>query len=482
MPRLWRALQTGLESNPPGFHLLTRASEKIFGENLIGTRMPEIVSFWVLCLCLYKFVERRAGALAGFVAMLLPMLTGAYFYAYEARPLIIVVALASVALLCWDNALGMGREQKGRDRRWLAAFSLALFAAYMLHCYAILLTAPFAIAELYRAVRLRRIDWGFWLALGVPLIPTFFLYLPMLRFFRAASDGTDFAVYYAAVWPEVIKFYGFLLVPCTAILLLAFALFARDRAALPDAVELDPGRPEFSWEDTLLCLGFAALPAFGVLLGQIVKSPYFGRYFLSALLGFCIPFAIMTGATKKRRWIVPVVLAAISFALVLNFARLVRHRITGSGETLIEPSTKTEMSTTAGHPLRSYPLIVRQASHSDEPIGVLEPTEFLYLLHYAPSFASRLYYIHSDDRDASLRGLRGFRPLSPVKFNPVLTDRQFAERFQNFYVYTDELHLEEFYRISRLAKIRSFAASGTHILASMQADLTAPQFADTASH
>src|SRR5690349_18198356 len=136
--QLWGALHSGIESNPPAFHVLTRASEAIFGENLIGTRMPEIVSFWVLCLCLFYFVNRRAGAAAGFVAMMLPMLTGAYFYAYEARPLIILVALGSMALLCWDNAVGLERPITGPNRRWLIGFSFCLLAALMLHCYGVL--------------------------------------------------------------------------------------------------------------------------------------------------------------------------------------------------------------------------------------------------------------------------------------------------------------------------------------------------------
>ncbi|HEX4164461.1 MAG TPA: glycosyltransferase family 39 protein [Bryobacteraceae bacterium] len=460
---LWGALQTGLESNPPGFHLLTRASETVFGEGLIATRLPEIVAFWVLCLCFFKFVERRAGAPAGFIAMSLPMLTGAYFYAYEARPLIIVVAFAAIALLCWDNALG-----GYRDKRWLFGFSFALLTAFMLHCYAILIVIPFGIVELVRNVKNRRIDWPFWIALTAPLIPATLLYLPLLKAFRKAAQGTDFSTFYGAVWPEVIKFYGFLLLPCAAILLLALSLFARDRVMTRAATRTEISQSYFTWSDALVCLGFAALPAFGVILGQIVHSPYFGRYFLSAIIGFCIPFAITAGAGRNKRWIVPVLLCAIVFGLGVNFARLVRHRMTGTGETLEEPSTKAYLSTTAGKPLNSYPLVTHLDGDS-KPIAVLEPTDFLYLLQYAPQLASRLYYIHSSDRDESFRGLRAFRPWSPVKYNPVLAGPQFIRLHPDFYIYSDVLHIEEFYRLSHLASIQAFQAREQHFLASMQA-------------
>ena len=456
---LWGALQTGLESNPPGFHLLTRATESIFGEGLIATRLPEIVAFWVLCLCLFKFVERRAGALAGFVAMTLPMLTGAYFYAYEARPLILVVSCASIALLCWDQAVGVAR-----DKRWLFGFSGALLTAFMLHCYAILLVIPFGITKCCRDIRDRRIDWPFWFALTVPLIPALLLYLPLLRAFRSSSEGTDFSTFYGAVWPEVIKFYSLLLLPCTAVILLAFPLFAWDSTMTRSEARSDAY--QFTWSDALLCLGFVALPAFGVLVGQIVHSPYFGRYFLSAVLGLCIPFAIITGVSRNCKWLVSVILLTIVFGITLNFCRLLRHRLTGTGEALEEPSTKYELSTTVGRPLETYPFI-GQLSRDTKPIAVLEPLDFLYLLQYAPQLTPRLYYIHSSERDESLKGLRAFRRWSPVKYNPVLLGPDFVRLHPDFYIYSDLVHIEEFHRLCRLAAVESFQAQGKHFLAHM---------------
>lgn len=142
------ALQTGLDSNPPGFDLLNRAVRAAFREGLIAMRLPEILGFWVMCLCLFKFVSRRVGLLPGVIAMTLPVLSGAYYYAYEARPLILVAACAAVALLCWDNSVGFWY-----NRRWLVGFSVVLFTALMLHCYAILLVIPFAVTELVRTAR-----------------------------------------------------------------------------------------------------------------------------------------------------------------------------------------------------------------------------------------------------------------------------------------------------------------------------------------
>jgi hypothetical protein len=102
---LWQALREGADFNPPLFYALTKASHAVFGTGQIGTRMPEIVGFWVFCLCLFAFVNRRAGAIAGSIAMLFPMLTGAFYYAYEARPYGVVLGFCGLAMFCWQRSL-----------------------------------------------------------------------------------------------------------------------------------------------------------------------------------------------------------------------------------------------------------------------------------------------------------------------------------------------------------------------------------------
>ncbi len=461
---LWAALHSGLESNPPAFHLLTRATEAVFGEGLIATRLPEIVAFWVMCLCIFKVVERRAGLKAGVIGMTLPMLTGAYYYAYEARPLIIVVAFASLALICWENAVLVGQRN-----RWFVGFSLALFAAFMFHCYAILLAIPFGLGELVRDIRNRRINWPFWIALAAPFIPAVFLYLPLMHAFSAVSKGTEFTGTFAAVWPQILKFYVFLIQPCSAIILVALVLFAFDRSNPP---EYSPGADiptRFTWHDIPVLVGFLALPAIGVVFAQVLHTAFFSRYFLAALLGIAIPFAILAGVRSHRPWVARVILILIFCALALDFARLLRHRLSGTGEILVEPSTLTPLDTTPGQPLYLHPLVGQMRSDSSVPITVLHPLDFLYLLQYAPDLAPRLYFLHSSEQDLSFRALREFLPWSPVKYNQVALGSSFAASHKTFYVYSDVGHLEEFYRITRFLNIRLFKAEEQHFLAKVQA-------------
>jgi hypothetical protein len=149
---IWNALGSGVDSNPPLFFLLTRASEAAFGEGAIGTRVPEILGFWAFCLCIFWFVARRVGPIPGLIAMLLPTLTGAFYYAYEARPHAIVLGCCGIALVCWQHA-GDSSSVGSRRTAWLTGFSFALFCAFMLHAYALVLTIPFGLTGLLQGFR-----------------------------------------------------------------------------------------------------------------------------------------------------------------------------------------------------------------------------------------------------------------------------------------------------------------------------------------
>jgi uncharacterized membrane protein len=169
----WAAVAHGVDFNPPLFYLLTRSSQRLFGEGLIATRLPEILAFWLFCVCLYFFVSRRVGRLAGFVAAALPFFTLAQYYAYEARPHAIVLGWCGLALVCWQRA-----TEGERRYLWLAAFGLSLAGALMSHVYAVYVVFPFVVAEIYRLLKNRRFEWGMIAAIVLPLILAATIYLP----------------------------------------------------------------------------------------------------------------------------------------------------------------------------------------------------------------------------------------------------------------------------------------------------------------
>src|ERR1035438_3090715 len=85
MSAVWSALKDGADLNPPLFYVVTRACQAAFGNSELATRLPAILGFLVMSLCIFHFVSRFGSRLAGLAAMTFPVITGAYYYASEAR-------------------------------------------------------------------------------------------------------------------------------------------------------------------------------------------------------------------------------------------------------------------------------------------------------------------------------------------------------------------------------------------------------------
>jgi 4-amino-4-deoxy-L-arabinose transferase-like glycosyltransferase len=144
---IWNALANGVDFNPPLLYILTWLSQTIFGIGQVATRLPAIVGFWVFCLCLFKFVAVRSTALAGFISLAFPLITPAYWYAYEARSHGAVLGFCGLALISWQAATSRTNHRLGPVFGLFASMACALAT----HSYAFLLLIPFAVGELARS-------------------------------------------------------------------------------------------------------------------------------------------------------------------------------------------------------------------------------------------------------------------------------------------------------------------------------------------
>src|ERR1017187_2720902 len=83
----------------------SRASRKSgWARSCFAIRFPELIGFLAASLCLFHFIRRRTNALYGLVGMLACGITGAYPFAYEARPYGLVLGFCGLALVCWQAA------------------------------------------------------------------------------------------------------------------------------------------------------------------------------------------------------------------------------------------------------------------------------------------------------------------------------------------------------------------------------------------
>jgi len=145
---LWRALKTAADGNPPPFYLIERVVAALPINEHIAYRLPSILAFSAILICLYFFVERRSGPLTGLLCASLVLMTPLYnYYADEARPYSMMIACLAFALVCYQRVPAVS---------WTMGLFASLFLAMSLHYYAVLAFLPFFAAELLFALSSRR--------------------------------------------------------------------------------------------------------------------------------------------------------------------------------------------------------------------------------------------------------------------------------------------------------------------------------------
>jgi 4-amino-4-deoxy-L-arabinose transferase-like glycosyltransferase len=375
LPRLadlWAALASGTDLNPPLGYLATRWAQALFGAGPVATRLPAALGFWVLSVCLYRFVARRCGALGGGLALALPLASVVSAYAYEARPYGLVLGCCGGALVCWQEA-----AEARRRRLALCGLAGSLAAGVLCHYYAVLLLAPLAVGEAVRSWTRRRLDVPVWLALAAGVLPLGLL-LPLLVPAREFAATFWAKPRWGALEPAYLQMLGRVQWPLIAAAVLAVLVPGR----IGNAPAPGPRPPAHEWA---AALGLTALPALALLLGQLVTGVFVPRYALAALAGFGILLAFLACRVRTGRGAVAGILVAV---LLVGFV---------AGEVRDGRRLARDREQLA----RTCALLQAQGD-ADLPVVVSDPLAFLQLTHYAPpALAARLVYL--SDPDASLR-------------------------------------------------------------------------------
>lgn len=396
MVSVWNALKQGADLNPPVFYGLTRFSEFLFGEGHIAARLPEILGCLVFCLCLFRFVSSRTSVLAGLISMLFPLVTTAYFYAYEARPHGIVLGCAGLALVCWQAAI-RSRRRKGW---WAVGLFAALLCAVLNHAYAILLFIPFGLAELVRAVSLRRVDRSIWLAIASASLGVL-SYLPL---YLRAKTGLA-ATFFQPTVSMMANTYHAHLSPAVGILSVALILTFVFQFGPPDPQAPKNEGPSLEMPEVVVLIAFVALPLFSYLVAKLAGAPLFHRYSISTVAGFACLLGIVAAKRPPVALGVLLLLAAqIEFDL-FQYAQ---------SATLTEPSTSIGLCTRASAFRHQYS-VMEAVPGQDLPIVLMDDLEFLPIMHYAPAnIASRLVYVVGPYSDANGEGYIVLQRLCPA--------------------------------------------------------------------
>lgn len=387
MTDVWGALTSGGEQLPPLFFVLTRASLGL-GESPLTLRLPAILGFWVMSLSLYRLVSRRSRALMGFIALLFPLTTGAYYYAFEARPYGLVLGFSGIALVCWQ-AVG-----DGRSRGWLLSLmTLSLACAVSCHYYAVLVLIPLACGEAVRSLSRRRIDAMVWTGLVASLVPLVF-FLPLIASARANAG----AFWSPPHWGDIADFFYFLMmstaIPLTAILLSSAIDSALDRESesAGDVAAIRAGTTSIGLrsDELATAVGFLLIPAVAVTMAMLVTGAYTHRYALPAVLGvgLLIPFALR--AVVRGRDLLTLVLIVL-----LGFGFVRRAGMTAQDSVQRVTSRESAVRLLQAQPEAALPIVCSD-QHAFIVLSEYAPTDIRARLVYLADPAISMRTLHHD--------------------------------------------------------------------------------------
>lgn len=408
---LWDALATGFDLQPPLGYLLTRLCVETFGEGLIATRLPSLLGFVAGSVAAGLFVRREAGTVAGTVALLVPSVTAAYDYAYEARPYGALFGASGLALLAWQAA-----GPAPRRGRAALALALSLAAAVSLHYYAVLLLLPLAAGEVARSWPTRRLDLVVWLALGAGILPLV-AFVPLMH--AAAEYGNLF--WTRSSLAQIPFTYRYFLIPVVMPLLVFLvamvALDALDRPRIPPRTPRQPATPALVMTVTVL-----ALPVAGVMLGAVVGG-YRHRYVIATVLGIAAAAGMLVRPSRRT---------ASTLMWVLLAWVLIRSA--SHAAPLLQPPPLL---------LGRHTMLQRALDEAGVPVIVTNDALYTQLHHYgSPELRRRLAIVmpphapaagrFQDSSERAMRALSRWRPISIVEY------RQLVDRGTPFFVYGDK--------------------------------------------
>ena len=427
MKSTWIAVRHGADFNPPLFYVFTRISEKIFGEGLIATRLPEMLGVWLFCFCLFVFVGRRLGRLPGLIAAAFPLLTLALHYAYEARPHGITLGWCGLALICWQRIV----EENNRPW-WNAAFLLVMLGSMLTHVYAVYLIVPFGLAEVYGFLARRKIHWGIVAGLVVPLAIVVPIFLPMMHAYKGIMPTVPLGG--ASLLTALLHFTLDTLDASVFVLLLFLVMSCYGAIVLQETQVSAVGTedPTLIRLELVLAMCFLTLPLLGILGISISHTKFFYRYFLSSLSGVAILLAYGSAWLRPRRS--GQLIAAFTLLMICgNLALVASNAARGRRDNLVEPSSKLAFPT-APYRVMDFDEVLLQA-RPDLPILDINDPGYFYLFHYAPtSVVQRLYFGAPTSSDLFSLSYRALRDWVHIDFR--LTDfPSFFVSHDHFYVY-----------------------------------------------
>lgn len=441
---LWATMRSGLDLNPPFYFIVMQFTRSLIGESELAMRIPVLIGFWVMGLCLFRFVSRGCGPLYGLVALLLPVSTTAYNYAFEARPYGLVLGLCGVALVCWQS------YARDDSRLGLAIMWLCLTAAISSHYYAVMALLPLAAGEMVRIKTRKKWDFKVLGALALSGIPILF---GMAQFRMARTYAITF--WWKPSILSFLTFYDFLVGPGQFVLVIGLLLVAI--MSIPQRwrsrVELPQNAPTAA--ESVVATGFVLLPYVAILFAVVIGNAFAPRYVLPSVIGVAtfLPIAAYTVSGGRKA-----IGAALAIVVFLAFS--------------VREISASRRFLNGREPLEAYNFL--SDNTSGLPIVMVNPLEFIKVAHYGSAewrrraayvvaLSDSVRYGESDTADRALVLLRKVTPLNVFDY------ADFARAHPKFLVFgADSWEIR--YLSDHAADIRVVGKYGKNLLFEVQAE------------
>lgn len=371
---LWAALLTGGDQHPLPFYLLHHLFLRTLGENPWALRLPATLGFLLMMLCVYQFVANRTSVAYGLAAMLLPLATAIYQYAYEARGYSLLLGFGALALLGWQQA-----EEPGRRRAAVLIMAVGATGGILSHYYTVLLLPAIAAAEMVRSLRRKSWNPAVWLVLGIPIV-FLLVFLPLIK----SSSGFAATFWGKASLNEVHIFYTTILGPallcCVAVALLYRLLFSGSTSAAPS-------NKTFPVEEIVLGVVLASIPFIAYFIGKTITGVFAWRYAIGGVIGIAILFGLFCfrffRGSAIAAWLI--VLTLITF-----------FSINAWGDMRMLAYKRDTM--------RHFISWLARTSKESDPLIIGNTNNFYFLSYYSPP-ALKKRYIYLVDAERSVKYL-----------------------------------------------------------------------------
>jgi hypothetical protein len=282
VPDIYSALAHGSDFSPPTYLVLLHAVRGVAGENLLVLRLPSILAALLCGVGAFLLMRRYVGATRATLGMCL-YLDGLFEFAVQARAYTLVAACCTLALLLWD---GLSREELWQR---YAGIALLLALAISLHFYAVLMVPCLGLIELIYSLKVRRIRYWSWCALGVAGASIFLWHGLMQQISRYCAGDAYSRNYYAQ--PSVERLGAILsdlFLGSYALFVLMVALLLLTAGRLLGEAEdkgEDAGRAASDAPFCSITLGLFFFPIIVFVFSLLVTRTYNLRYLLTAMLG-----------------------------------------------------------------------------------------------------------------------------------------------------------------------------------------------------